>query len=139
MARQQLDISQLGLEELQNLQQQLSSEVQNFTSNMVALQQTAGRFAMAAVATELSAQEERVHQLRSATQNLSQQVCRPYDPLSPPVEQPELCLHMLAQLDRLHTMQRAVDQNTVRVFETAKQMIKDLDSEMRQIRDDAPL
>jgi len=94
---------------------------------------------MAAVATELSAQEERVHQLRSATQNLSQQVCRPYDPLSPPVEQPELCLHMLAQLDRLHTMQRAVDQNTVRVFETAKQMIKDLDSEMRQIRDDAPL
>jgi hypothetical protein len=45
----------------------------------------------------------------------------------------------IAQLDRLHVMQRYVNQNTVSVFETAKQKINDLDSEMRQLRQDASL
>jgi hypothetical protein len=49
-----------------------------------------------------------------------------------------LCV-LHAQLGRLHTMQRSVDMNAERVYETAKRIINDLDSEMRQIREDASL
>ena len=54
MARQQqqVDISQLSASELQNFHQQLTSEVESFTSNMVALQQTAARFANAGQSVE---------------------------------------------------------------------------------------
>lgn len=45
------------------------------------------------VAAELSAQEQQVDQLRSAAQNLSQQVCRPPGPLPPPAQRSELCVH----------------------------------------------
>ena len=52
MAGQRVDISQLSLPELQDLHQQLSAEVESFTTNMVALQQTAGRFASAGQSIE---------------------------------------------------------------------------------------
>ena len=52
MARQQVDITQLSLPELQDLQQQLSTEVGNFVNNMVTLQQTAAKFAAAGQSVE---------------------------------------------------------------------------------------
>jgi len=52
MANQRVDISSLSLPELQELHQQLSKEVESFTSNMMALQQTAGRFASAGQSIE---------------------------------------------------------------------------------------
>lgn len=52
MARQQMDITQLSVPELQNLQQQLTSETNGFIQNMVALQQTATRFAAAGQSVE---------------------------------------------------------------------------------------
>jgi prefoldin subunit 5 len=53
MAQQQrLDITQLSLEELQNLQEQVANEVNTFAQNIVALQQTATRFATAGHSVE---------------------------------------------------------------------------------------
>lgn len=49
---QRVDIGALSLPELQELAQQLSAEVNAFASNMVALQQTAARFAAAGQAVE---------------------------------------------------------------------------------------
>lgn len=52
MPPQQLDITQLSAPDLQELHQQLTNEVNSFASNMVALQQTAGRFASAGQTVE---------------------------------------------------------------------------------------
>ena len=52
MSKQEIDISQLQVGELQQLQQRLSSEVNNFVNNLIALQQTAGRFAAAGRSVE---------------------------------------------------------------------------------------
>ena len=52
MERQQVDISQLSVQQLQELYQQLSNEVDGFVNNMVALQQTATRFAAAGQSVE---------------------------------------------------------------------------------------
>jgi prefoldin alpha subunit len=49
---QVLDLSKLGVQELQSLHQQLSSELNQFTSSMVALQQTASKFAAAGQSVE---------------------------------------------------------------------------------------
>ena len=51
-SRDRVDLNQLSLPELQNFYEQLSSEVQTFTNNMVALQQTANRFATAGQSVE---------------------------------------------------------------------------------------
>lgn len=58
MARQQVDISQLNLPQLQDLYQQLATEVENFTNNMIALQQTATRFATAGQSVEYLKQQK---------------------------------------------------------------------------------
>lgn len=58
MANQRIDISQLSLPELQELHQQLSQEVESFTTNMMALQQTAGRFASAGQSIEALKERE---------------------------------------------------------------------------------
>lgn len=50
--KQQIDISQLSLGELQQLQQQLSNEVNSFVNSLVALQRTAARFAAAGRSVE---------------------------------------------------------------------------------------
>jgi prefoldin alpha subunit len=49
---QQVNLSQLNLQQLEDLNQQLTAEVENFTSNMIALQQTATRFATAGQSVE---------------------------------------------------------------------------------------
>ena len=49
---QVLDLSKLGVQELQALHQQLSSELNQFTSSMIALQRTAGKFASAGQSVE---------------------------------------------------------------------------------------
>jgi prefoldin alpha subunit len=59
MANQRVDISQLSLPELQELHQQLSQEVESFTTNMMALQQTAGRFASAGQSIEALKEREK--------------------------------------------------------------------------------
>lgn len=51
-SKQQINISQLEVGELQQLQQQLSSELNNFMSSLIALQQTAARFASAGRSVE---------------------------------------------------------------------------------------
>jgi prefoldin alpha subunit len=51
-SNQQINISQLELGELRQLQQQLSSEVNNFVSSLIALQQTAAKFATAGRSVE---------------------------------------------------------------------------------------
>ncbi len=51
-SNQQINISQLELGELQQLQQQLSSEMNNFVSSLIALQQTAAKFATAGRSVE---------------------------------------------------------------------------------------
>ncbi len=50
--QQVLDLSKLGVQELQSLHQQLSSELNQFTSSMVALQRTASKFAAAGQSVE---------------------------------------------------------------------------------------
>jgi len=49
---QVLDLSKLGVQELQGLHQQLSSELNQFTSSMIALQRTASKFASAGQSVE---------------------------------------------------------------------------------------
>lgn len=51
-SNQQINISQLELGELRQLQQQLSSEMNNFVSSLIALQQTAAKFATAGRSVE---------------------------------------------------------------------------------------
>lgn len=50
--KQQIDISQLEVGELQQLHQQLSQEVNSFMNSLVALQQTAAKFAAAGRSVE---------------------------------------------------------------------------------------
>lgn len=51
-SKQSIDISQLEVGELQQLQQQLSNEMNNFMNSLIALQQTAARFATAGRSVE---------------------------------------------------------------------------------------
>ena len=52
MANQRIDISTLSLPELEELYQQLSSEVETFSQQLLALQKTAARFATAGRSVE---------------------------------------------------------------------------------------
>jgi hypothetical protein len=71
MAQQRVDITKLGLSELQDLQEQLTNEVNTFMQNIVALQQTAGRFATAGQSIEyLSEQKQGQPVLLPLTESL---------------------------------------------------------------------
>jgi prefoldin alpha subunit len=52
MAQPRIDISQLSLPELQDLYEQLKAELESFSRQMLALQETAGRFASTGQALE---------------------------------------------------------------------------------------
>lgn len=69
--QQQIDISSLGIGELQQLHQQLSAEVNNFASSMVALQQTAARFGAAGQSVEeLQGAKQGQHVMLPMTESL---------------------------------------------------------------------
>ena len=58
MAQQPVDITHLSLPELQDLQEQVANEVNTCMQNIVALQQTAGRFATAGQSIEFLSERE---------------------------------------------------------------------------------